>query len=69
MDTRKVIQMAGKVFFLTIPASYRKAHDVKKGDVFTVEEDERGRLIYTKLVDPTVDPVNIFGEEEEGEDA
>ncbi len=62
MNIRKAQQQAGNVLFLSIPASFRKAHDIKKGDAFTVEEDDQGRLVYTRIEDPSV--VDIFGGDE-----
>ena len=67
MNTRKVLMSGiGGSFVISIPSNYCKSHDIKKGDIFKVEVDELGRLIYTQLKDPDAEaPVNIFGGENE----
>ena len=63
MDTRKaLLSGVGGSFVITIPSAYCKKHNVKKGDVFRVDEDDKGRLVYTRMHDPNEDePVDIFG--------
>lgn len=68
MDIRKVVASGNGALVLTIPASYRKTHNVKKGDAFTVETDENGRLVYNRLADPTVDIVDYFGDDDKEEE-
>ena len=72
MVTRKVILSGiGGSFVVSIPSKYCKAHKIKKGDVFLVDEDEHGRLVYSKIVYPPVaNPVtlNIFGNDDDDDE-
>jgi len=47
MDTRKVQKLGESTLAMTLPAKWRKKHDIKKGDNLTTQPNGRGSLTVT----------------------